>query len=247
MRWIGIIGLLLVSSVAQAAIEHISLNRLELDQSQTAHLYLNVVGDSDSVRQLQFYLQQGETKTMVRHNAITYFQLMIEVDRDAVPTAQLLASTLVHVSDDALGRFDLASAPVVEKRVAAVIARPQQQPKKATKPLPPQQDIEKVVAVKTSAQNQAKARPKSKLSSKVGSCSLQPKETLWRAGERLAAEFGLGRYGMMMALFDANPEKFNGNPQRMRSGSLTCPNEAKVQRWGDEAFAKKQFKMMSQQ
>ncbi|SHI05442.1 LysM peptidoglycan-binding domain-containing protein [Ferrimonas marina] len=76
-------------------------------------------------------------------------------------------------------------------------------------------------------------------------CNLLPEETLWRASERLAPQFHLGRFGMIWALYEANPARFTGSVHRLKGRTLRCPGPVLQARWQDESQAQQEFEAVA--
>ncbi|WP_298441004.1 hypothetical protein [uncultured Ferrimonas sp.] len=255
MRWFGF-WLLLFSCGANALVDHLSVNRVEVIKNQPTQLFINIVADPSSKQQLRFYLEQNGQRIPLRYREVNDFQLQITSSTPLSSNAQLLASTWLHVTDDALGRFQLVSVgnanPQDHNAVVAVATSKLNHPAPSTRPEQHAQlgeGAEPALATVTPAPKlKAVKQPSPALQTPTGiQCSLHRGESLWRAAERLAPAFAVGRYGMIWALYDANPSVFNGSPQIMRSDQLRCPSSQIIARWQDEAKAKQQFKLSTRQ
>ncbi|QIZ77943.1 FimV family protein [Ferrimonas lipolytica] len=221
--------LLLFSSVAIAKVDHLSVNRIEQSGQRMTWIYVNVVADQASFGKLRFYLvQQGTVKPLTGRPE---GQFMMRLDSEGALTgdAELLVSTLLDSKDDALGRFKLTAAHVIQ----------------SVQPLSHAASAKQVPVTNSKATAVVVAQPA--VATKSEQCHLAAGESLWRGANRLAVPYGLGRYGMMMALFDANPKHFNSNPQRLVNAELSCPSSDITARWKDEAHAKKQFELNTSQ
>ena len=71
-------------------------------------------------------------------------------------------------------------------------------------------------------------------------------ETLWRVASRYAESRHTHVYGVMLAIFEANPKAFNrGNIRHLRrDAKLHCPSSRLLQSYGDKTAAKEKFEQM---
>ncbi len=92
---------------------------------------------------------------------------------------------------------------------------------------------------------QVKAQP---ITSREPGCMLDfdGTETLWRVASRYAERYHTHVYGVMLAIFDANPKAFSrGNIRNLRSDAkLHCPSIQLLESYSDKAAAKEKFERM---
>ncbi|WP_345875872.1 FimV/HubP family polar landmark protein [Shewanella algae] len=92
---------------------------------------------------------------------------------------------------------------------------------------------------------QVKAQP---IDSREPGCMLDfdGTETLWRVASRYAERYHTHVYGVMLAIFDANPKAFSrGNIRNLRSDAkLHCPSIQLLESYSDKAAAKEKFERM---
>ncbi|WP_035387085.1 FimV family protein [Ferrimonas senticii] len=214
--------LLLVAAQATAAVEHLSVNRVEQSADGALTVFINVVADDRDKQQLRFHLQQRGQLTPLRYQRVNDYQLRIALPDASAAGAELLASSWLHVGNEALGRFSLPTAQTAQLSTVPVT------PAVAVQPI--------VIAPLTKASQAPQTKPAS------GQCQLAQGETLWRAAARLAPQFALQRYGMLKALYDANPRHFRGGPNQLLSRQLQCPED--IAAYQDESSAKQWFQQV---
>ncbi|SDI39223.1 hypothetical protein SAMN04488540_101275 [Ferrimonas sediminum] len=72
------------------------------------------------------------------------------------------------------------------------------------------------------------------------------KRSLWSVARDTATKMGLGRYGALMALVQANPGCFrSGNPNYLICEQLSWPEAKIIGHWNSEVSAKKRFESLS--
>ncbi|WP_028111435.1 hypothetical protein [Ferrimonas kyonanensis] len=206
--------LLLTASVHAREVEHLSINRVLSRPGEPLELTINVVGDAFVVEQLRFFLVQDGRRTLLHRSSVNNYKLHLK-GREPVNgnRAEVVVSSLFHDSADKLIHFTV-KLDGDKARSPEVVAT-----------------VQRVAPAVDSHSRSVPPR----------ACPLNGR-SFWSMSRDLAPQLGLGHYGAMMALVQANPDCFsNGDPQKLHCEALACPPALVLNQWQNEARAKQAF------
>lgn len=223
--------LALASLQVTAAIEHISLNKLQFIQGESVDMRINLVAEPKDIQRLEFVLwqQSGSEKLMVQPVGSYMLQLL---GFEPVTDPNAYIAVRVHVIDNWQPLTRLALF------------------RNATE-LPDYTNLMTAARDEIAIANEIQSDQK-RSSGDPGAqnCTIvyQPQETLWRIGTRYAKQWNTNVYSAMLAIFEANQNSFKSNNiNLLMSGSvLDCPMENAWLQFGNAAQAKQKFSQLSQ-
>jgi len=237
------------ASQAYAQIIHVSINQQLSGLGDYPKLRVNIVSGHENLNKMQFIVHQshGDERLMVK--PINNFMLLLTGVDDVIdPSARLI------VKEHRLNRwqlvkiFPLFSDEQISKGLSdtAFSHKP-----KAIKTMTKQQaEIKSDVGVNTPMAKPTSATlPAAQTShgSTVANltednCVLEyyANQTLWRIGTQHSQEWGIGTYGAIIAIFEANPNAFNkGEISGLRADvTLLCPSQSLKEKYSDNQAAK---------
>lgn len=213
----AVLMLWLVSGLAwaQTTIKHLSVNEVYSGPEQPLRLTMNIVGQPFVVQQLRFFLQQpdGRRWLLKRRDINDYLVELTSNEPVAGTHATILVTSLFRDSANKVLQFSVALNP----NAAAPEVKKQTQQIGVNLTQPAERRV------------------------KVAMCDLKG-QSLWAKSKEWAPQFGLGHFGSLMALHEANPECFEGgNPNHLICKQLQCPSAAILSRYQDEVDAKWRF------
>ncbi len=252
---IAVFSFLLISiqflgaSQAYAQITHVSINQRLSGLGEYPKLRVNIVSGHENLDKMQFIVRQihGDERLMVK--PINNFMLLLTgVDDVTDPSARLIVKEHRVNQWQLVKTFPLFSDEQISKGLSdkALNHKP-----KARETMTKQQaDIKSAVGVHTSTVKPASATLLAALASDSpavadfteDNCVLDydGHRTLWRMGVQYSQEWGIGTYGAMLAIFEANPKAFNkGEISGLRADvTLLCPSQSLKEKYNDNQAAK---------
>ncbi|TKB51184.1 hypothetical protein FCL40_01105 [Ferrimonas sediminicola] len=208
------------STVAAAPkVDHLSVNRVHSGPGEPLALTMNVVGDPFVVEQLRFFLvQQGRQLPLAR---------------------QMEGDFLIHLRSE---------VPAREARIQLAVTRLfQDQPDKQIHfniDLKPGRGSKPQASRQAATAAEVNPQPAQLSPSPPKLCPLNGR-TLWSMARETAPSLGVGHYGALVALVQANPKCFpGGDPNRLICKELRCPGSQALRQWQDESSAKVRFKAL---
>lgn len=236
------ISLFLFSFVAQAALSHISINSRQFELGQHPKLKLNIVADKNDLSRVNFHLRQtigaNEVLEELMVQSVNGFMLYaIGVDDVKDPNAKLIVSEYKGNSWRQHSVLPVFDAPFIKANSQTEIKiEPSKQVNK-TAPIPLVQTSRKEVAkpIKVAVEPNALTSAKN-INSDIGtSCMIERTntDTLWRIASRYAKTWDTNVYGVMLAIFEANPEAFSkGKIYLIKQDiHLTCPTKNQLNQY----------------
>ncbi|QYJ94181.1 FimV/HubP family polar landmark protein [Shewanella spartinae] len=237
----------LMSLPAWAKLTHVSINQRLSDLGQRPTLRVNIVAQSVNLDKVQFIVEQrsGSERLMVKPMN-TYMLLLSGVEEVEDGEAQLVVKEYLVNNWQEVKRMPLFDAATAY------------QPSKSVKPKPVKSNTPVKTAKTDKLPSQSLAVAQQSLASlppvDAGDrvqqgCQLDyaPPQTLWRLGSSYAKQWQLSTYGAMLAIFEANPNAFNGGKiNGLRADvTLKCPSTALKQRYQSADAARAAFEALA--
>ena len=236
---------------ADAQISHVSINEQQFILGGYPKFRLNIVSQDASLDKMQFVVRQtsGEERLMVK--PINNFLLLVTGVEDVVdPSATLVireyrVNKWRDVKVFTLFKGQQLPLELAVKSSAAHLSvenRASKAPNSSYK-------IATMSQASTpfpTAKGKTSAQYRDALIDKSCTLSYTPEMTLWRIGTEHGKEWGIGTYGAMIAIFEANPKAFNqGKIGGLRAdASLRCPSHGLRQKYSNSKMAKQTFEAL---
>ncbi len=254
------LSLFLFSFIAQAALTHISINSRQFELGQHPKIKLNIVASSKDLSRLSIHLRQTnddkESMEELMVQPISSFMLFaIGVEDVSDPKAKLIVSEYKGNSWRQFAVLPVFDSPFIKEtaKTQIKIDKQKQLPKVVTQAVPKLASSSQSVAEKPSTSRPSTTAKvlNNKPTPTMGHCYIerQASDTLWRIATRYQSEWDLNVYGVMMAIFDANPQGFSKQKIHLirQDVTLACPSQEQLNQYGNKAQDKLRFEALQQQ
>ncbi|AQS40433.1 hypothetical protein Sps_05364 [Shewanella psychrophila] len=245
-----ICGSISTAGYAYAQISHVSINEQQFILGGYPKFRLNIVSQDANLDKMQFVIRQSGSEERLMVKPINNFLLLVTGVEDVVdPSATLVVreyrvNKWRDVKVFTLFKGQQLSPELAVKSSAAHLSMENQSSKVPSSDK--MTSMSQASTQLTAGNNEKSAQYRNALIDESCTLNHTSEMTLWRIGTEHGKEWGIGTYGAMIAIFEANPKAFNqGKISGLRADiSLRCPSLALKEKYSNAKMAKQAFEAL---